>query len=207
MYIQALLGGIISVLTPSVLLMIIISIIVFSKINFKNSSRLFTISIFCSLIVIYYVIIGIFLNSTTPSNLPVSSLNHTIKFLFVFLNISIGLWLLGLLKAFSQNIESNKLFKSIVVMIMSILFTVASYSGTAPIIGVMLISNSGATTIFATITPLLVFAIGLTIPIGLIVFLMSKFISKKKEKKWVIIAQILTGVLLIILGIVNIFQI
>ncbi len=201
MYIEALLGGIISVLTPSVFFMTIISIIVFSKMDLKNDFRLFTISIFCLLIIIYYVIIGMFLNSTAPGILT----DHRIKLLFVILNISIGLWLLGLLNVFSKNIESNKLFKSIGVVIISIVFAAQSYSATAPIIGTILIASIGETTILATVLPLLVFAVGFTIPIGLIVFLMSRFISKKKEKKWFVIVESLIGIIIITLTIVRIF--
>lgn len=205
MYIQSLLAGLISVLTPNVFFMTLFLIIGLSKINLTRTNRVYIISTFCTLIVIFYAIIGFLLNDITPVGLNSFSSSITIKYIFVILNIVLGLWLLGFFKVVSSNIESNWLFISAVIGIMSIVFTGTSFSGTGPIIGTLLIANSESTTIIDTVVPLLVFAFGLIIPIGFTVFFLSKLISRNKEKKWLKVVQILTGGIKIIMTTIGLF--
>ena len=205
MYLQSLLGGLISVLTPGVFLMTLFLIIGLSKINLTKGNRIYIISTFCALIVIFYVIIGVLLNDTTSIDLNSFSSSLTVKYIFVILNIILGLWLLGFFKVISSNIESKWLFTSLMIGIMLIVFIASSFSGTGPIIGALLVANSESTTLIDTVIPLLIFAIGLIIPIGFIVFFMSKLISKKKEKKWLKIVQLLTGAIVITVTIIGLF--
>ena len=205
MYIQALLGGLISVLTPSVFLMTLILIIGLSKMNLTKGNGIYVISTFCALIVIFYVTIGVLLNNSTPIDLNSFSSIPTLKYIFVILNIILGLWLLGFFNVISSKIESKWLFINLVIGIMAIVFTASSFSGTGPIIGVLLIANSESTTLIYSMIPLLIFAIGLVIPIGLIVFFISKLISKKKEKKWLKIVQMFTGAIVITITIIGLF--
>ena len=205
MNIQAFLGGVISILTPSVFLMTLFLLIGLSKVNLTKGNRIYFISAFCALIIIFYATIGILLNDITPVDLNTFSSSLYVKYIFAILNIILGLWLLGLFKLISQNIESKLLFISLMLGIMSIVFTVSSFSGAEPIIGVLLIANSKSTSLIDSVIPLLIFAIGLIIPVGLIVFFMSKLISKKKEKKWLKTVQLLTGAIVITVTIIGLF--
>lgn len=197
---QAFLAGVVSILTPKTILITLIFTIALNKLNLTCKNRIYLIATVCVLVVILYSILGILMNDVTRF-----SSNVLVKFIFIISNLILGLWLLGFFKVISPNIESEKYFNNFVFGILCIVFSGISFSGTEPMIGSLLLSQMESSTINELVLPLMIYAVGLTIPFGLILFFLSKRILKSKEKKWMKIMQVLSGTLIILITIIGLF--
>ena len=146
----AIISGLISIITPTTFLSLIILLIAVSKTKPSKKARIGFVFSFGGSIV----------NTV-----------H-IKYFFSILNLTIGLWLIGVINKTSKAVENNRIFKSFIWVMLSIIFMASSLASAGPILDMLLLGqpNSMLISFF--------YGLGLTIPVGFLLCLTCKFTAK-----------------------------
>lgn len=192
--------GFISIFNPPIFTIIFILSIVLSNINLKKNNLKYLISIFCTLLILFYGGIGFFVANFFPFGF-LSSL--TVRYLFAILKIILGLWILGFYRIIFPKTETSRLFISFIIGIIWILCVASSFSSTGPIL--FSVAGSESIPFFDTGLYLMLFALGLTLPLWLITFFATKIFAKYKNTKWMNLLQLLVGIFVIVATLVGLF--
>ncbi|MTI30174.1 hypothetical protein [Xanthovirga aplysinae] len=197
------LSGLITILTPVTFLMIFLLLIAFNHLSLRKKTNLKPIIIFCGSVVLLYSIIGISILNLPTDISKVLSPNGIINNLTLLLNLTFGVWLMGVLKNVSIKNKNSTLWKNLLILLFAIVFSFGSFSNSGPIIGSLLINDLGDQSYFNKITPLVFFSLGLIIPVGLLLISLEKVIRKASTKKWWEFFRFLTGLAFITLTIIG----
>lgn len=198
MLIQYLIGGLLSVFTPAVAFWVIFLIIAFNNFRFTTKQYIISLMGFGLIIIGSYVIYGLLIPMSddlfffTESNISFI-ISHTV------LHIVFGLWIIGIIKLKDNNIMIKRILSLLLLLIIGIIFSYSALSNTSVIIGNIVVSDMTSDSL---IIPLIGFAFGLFVSVGLILFLTSGFIKNLSEKKWWKIVKISAGSLFLTLVII-----
>ena len=168
----AIISGLISIITPTTFLSLIILLIAVSKTKPSKKARIGFVFSFGGSIVLFYIFLGYWLIDIKVETLDKVANAAHIKYFFSILNLSIGLWLIGVINKTSKAVENNRIFKSFIWVMLSIIFMASSLASAGPILDMLLLGqpNSMLISFF--------YGLGLTIPVGFLLCLTCKFTAK-----------------------------
>jgi cytochrome c biogenesis protein CcdA len=196
-YLQSLLGGLISFISPVVFLIFLFVWVAFSR--FTRKERKAYIGLFSLLVIAFYQLF-VYLTREFASNIFLELSEHYLfNVLVLAIHFSIGLWIIGLFHKVKSPELLQKTLLSLFVTGLALSFSLSSVSGIGPILGTLLVYNASEPGVFIQFLPVLVFCIGLLTPITLILWFTGKLCSKWNEKKgWNITRMILGGLFILI---------
>lgn len=202
----ALIGGLLSVLTSGVLLQLLFSILVFQRLQFSTKQHKVNVVIFIGLILFIYAF--------NVANLIRTEKLFTLSDDSRIFYFSYGIQIVFLIWFLSTFIEKFKIlrqgglhqvFRFFGVSAMSILLVLVSFSNFGPILSSLLVtspSNMNPIIVHCTIG---IFALGLILPISLILWFVPKVYSKWEQKRWWKIVQITASLLFLIKPIISFY--
>ncbi|MCG8579326.1 MAG: hypothetical protein MI866_05390 [Bacteroidales bacterium] len=180
-----------------VLISLVFSSVVLGSINVKQKTNI--LLFFASTIMLIYVIFGLKLAGLAPGS--ISGLDY--QYALGTINSLLGIWLIGIHKTVAPNVESKKLVNYLVVIMGSILFSVSTFSSIGPIAGALIIGSNASTSLAENLLPIILFAIGLIIPVSLLLLFIVKQIEKVRSRLWWNIVRVVFGSLLLIFSILG----
>jgi hypothetical protein len=170
--------GMLACLTPTLFLLLLISLIIFSQISTTRKQKVFNIISFTILTILFYQITALNIDNT-------SFLNYTkekeISFT-VILKIFIIIFSIWLISSNKKNQIITTIFRWLGVILVSFLVTIISFSTTGPFLG-SLIANQSQNVISI---PSIFFGIsfGITSFFSIVLLLSSNILQKVKHKNW-----------------------
>lgn len=189
------LAGLISLFTPSILMLVLLLIVALSHFIVDRILLIKLIVCLCLLVVILGPLLGLVaLNLYSIYDFVGFDAYNTCRIIVLVLNMIFGLWLVGVFPILFKRMVMNKAMIGFVLLLMGIVSSIMSFSATGPIIGSLLIADDKTNSLLEILFPLILFYAGLMIPIGLILFFMSKPIIRWREYKWFKIVQVCVGV-------------
>ncbi|NME69132.1 hypothetical protein HHU12_14245 [Flammeovirga aprica JL-4] len=121
------------------------------------------------------------------------------------INIGFGLFLVEFLSRKQAKPLFDHPYKYFLIGVFSIFFTLASFSSTGTIIGVIQLNFLENQSYLLALIPVLILCLGLILPIGFLVYFLDKKITKIKEHKTTRIVQSIIGGAMIVTTIVRLF--
>jgi len=198
MHIQALLGGIIAILTPGVFILGFILMMALAKIS-NSKKELFKNVLFTGItIVVLYVFLGGYVVDLNLIDLDNPLIFSVFNYFILALNIIGALWLLGALQKVTLRIVPKRVSLVVMLVVFSLIFTTATLSNTNPILRSLLYFSPENSSIMYFYSLFLLFALGLTIPVCVMVFFASNKVRKVRENKSWKIMRIISGAYLIV---------
>jgi cytochrome c biogenesis protein CcdA len=195
MFLIPFLTGLISIFTPSILLLVLLLIIALSHFIVDRILLIKLIVCLCLLVLILGPLLGLgVLNLSSIHDFVGLDAYNTSRIIVLVLNLIFGLWLVGIFPILFKRTVMNKAMIGFVLFLMGIVSFFISFPSTNLILGNILMAYEKTNSLSDFLLPMMLFFIGLMIPVGLILFFMSKPIIRWREYKWFKIVQVCVGV-------------
>ena len=202
---HTLVSGLVSVLTPGVFLFLLVTVVLFERIEYSSTQRKINPLLFS----LFSVLIAVFL---IPEIIESGNLNDDSSYILLLdlLQITFLLWILSSFSAKYQLFHTQawkQFFRFLGLLILSWRLVLVSLSSAGPILGAILIYNPETEEFPNTYGALLGFSIGLIIPFIVVLWLVSTKHHSLRSKSWWRMTQLITaGVLLtgLLMRLVNI---
>jgi cytochrome c biogenesis protein CcdA len=198
--ILSLFSGVLAIFSPSVIVMLMISMIALSKITTGTKDGKYLPILFCIFFVVFYLVLSLLIAQNRFEHVSPVLIYSSIGLLFL-----IGVFITGVFQLLFPEKKLNYPSKLGLLFLMSFLFFSVSISSTGPVLGTILMkADSGGDSIFI-ISILVSFAIGLVIPVYLWLLFWVKHMAAFTSKGWWKYVELVSGSCLILVSMVEFY--
>lgn len=200
--ILSLLSGIIAIFSPSVVVMLMISMIVLSKIITGEKDGKYMPILFCAFIIIFYLL---FILLIAQNQFGYTS--HVLSYITLGLLFIIGVYITGIARLLFPVKNLNNPSKFGLLFLMSFMFFSISIDATSPILGTLLVKGNSGSASYFIVSSMVCFAIGLIIPVYLWLLFWIKHVDAFTTKGWWKYVELISGSGLILVSMIEFYLI